>query len=247
MRMLPLCRLSRCCTFASGLNIWSEATSFTPLSYQAIFMQLFDWRGVFPRIPLLHSGESDVSSHNEERIIERATQGDSEAFGILYERYVSQIYNYIYYRVGNVHDAEDLTERVFMRAMKHIRNYHNRGLPFSAWLYRIAHNLVANWYRDTSRRKEIPIHDIIPVPAGEDHPESSVLATEEREALLKVIRDLPPERQQLLILKFVERLSNAEIGRIMGRTEGAIKSLYHRTLISLRDEIGNHDLFQDLE
>ena len=210
-------------------------------------MQLFNWHGVFARTSLLPSGESDVSSNTEEDIIQRAVQGDADAFGILYEQYVTQIYNYVYYRVGNVHDAEDLTERVFMRAMKHIRNYHNRGLPFSAWLYRIAHNLVANWYRDNSRRKEIPIHDVVPVPAGDEHPEASVLATEEREALLRLIRRLPPERQQLLILKFVEHLSNAEIGHIMGRTEGAIKSLYHRTLTSLRDEIGNHDLFQNVK
>jgi RNA polymerase sigma-70 factor (ECF subfamily) len=73
----------------------------------------------------------------DDAVLERAIQGDSEAFGALYERYVGRIYNYIYYRTGNVYDAEDLTERVFMRALRHIRNYNHRGLPFSAWLYRI--------------------------------------------------------------------------------------------------------------
>lgn len=166
----------------------------------------------------------------------RASSGDEEAFGVLYERYVGRIYNYIYYRTGNNHDAEDLTARVFFRAMRHIRNYKNRGLPFSAWLYRIAHNLVANWHRDNSRRKEIPLEDTLYWLGGGEHPEWTLMRTQELERLLEIVKELPPERQQLLIYKFVDHLSNAEIGQIMGRTEGAIKSLYHRTLLSLREK-----------
>jgi RNA polymerase sigma-70 factor (ECF subfamily) len=175
---------------------------------------------------------------SDDTILERAIQGDREAFGVLYERYVDRIYNYVYYRTGNVHDAEDLTERVFMRALRHIRNYRNRGLPVSAWFYRIAHNLVANWHRDNSRRKEVPLEDRILMTSQSDHPERELLASEQNQELLQVIRCLPSERQQLLILKFVDHLSNAEIGHIMGRTEGAIKSLYHRTLLAIRDEYG---------
>ena len=174
---------------------------------------------------------------NENTILDQAIQGDSEAFGVLYERYVARIYNYIYYRIGSSYDAEDLTERVFMRALRHIGSYNNRGLPFSAWLYRIAHNLVANWYRDNSRRKEIPLDDGIMTSHQSSFPEQEVMHTEEREWLLQVIRKLPPDRQQLVILKFVDHLSNAEIGQIMSRTEGAIKSLYHRTLLTIRDEL----------
>lgn len=166
-----------------------------------------------------------------------AIQGDREAFGLLYEQYVSRIYNYIYYRIGNIHEAEDLTARVFFRAMRRIADYQNRGLPVSAWLYRIAHNLVANWHRDRGRRPEISLDDGITSTTHLDHPETSMLQNEEQEALLKIIRKLPAERQQLLILKFVEHLSNAEIGQIMGRTEGAVKSLYHRTLLSLRNDM----------
>jgi len=171
-------------------------------------------------------------------LLAQAAQGDQEAFGSLYERYVSRIYNYIYYRTGNTYDAEDLTERVFMRAMHHIPHYHDRGLPFSAWLYRIAHNLVANWHRDNSRRKEIPLEEGYFVQSLGDHPETELLRSEERERLLKAIRQLPDERQHLLILKFVEHLSNAEIGQIMGKTEGAVKSLYHRTLLAMRSVYG---------
>jgi RNA polymerase sigma-70 factor (ECF subfamily) len=174
---------------------------------------------------------------DDNTVLEKAVQGDSEAFGLLYERYVTRIYNYIFYRIGSSYDAEDLTERVFIRALRHINRYNNRGLPFSAWLYRIAHNLVANWYRDNSRRKEIPLDDGILTSHQSSFPEQEVLHSEERERLLQVIRTLPPDRQQLVILKFVDHLSNAEIGQIMGRTEGAIKSLYHRTLLTIRDEL----------
>jgi len=178
---------------------------------------------------------------SDEAILKNAVQGDSEAFGMLYERYVGKIYNYIYYRTGNQHDAEDLTARVFYRAMHHIENYQYRGLPFSAWLYRIAHNLVANWHRDNSRRPEIPLDDGLWVHHPGDPPEISLMNTEERERLLSVLHKLPPERQQLLILKFIDHMSNAEIGQVMGRTEGAIKSLYHRTLMSLRSELEKQD------
>ncbi|NWF64490.1 MAG: sigma-70 family RNA polymerase sigma factor [Chloroflexi bacterium] len=182
------------------------------------------------------------SDYNEEDILARASQGDKDAFGALYERYAERIFNYVYYRTGNQHDAEDLTARVFQRAMNHIRNYTDRGVPFSAWLYRIAHNLVANWHRDRSRKQEIAIDDLPVLPAKGDHPERNLVRSQEQEALLKMIRKLPPERQNLLILKFVENMSNAEIGSIMGRSEGAVKSLYHRTLLALRDQLEDQNL-----
>ena len=181
---------------------------------------------------------------SDEEILARASAGDRDAFGMLYERYVERIFNYVYYRTGNVNDAEDLTARVFQRAMNHIVNYTDRGVPFSAWLYRIAHNLVANWHRDRSRRQEIPISDA-PLVAKGDPPETSLVHNEQQESLLRLIRSLPAERQTLLILKFVEHYSNAEIGAIMGRSEGAVKSLYHRTLLALRDEIGDFSEYSD--
>jgi RNA polymerase sigma-70 factor (ECF subfamily) len=179
---------------------------------------------------------------NEEEVLTRAAQGDRDAFGLLYERYIERIFNYVYYRTGNLHDAEDLTARVFQRAMNHIQKYTDRGVPFSALLYRIAHNLVANWHRDRSRRQEIPLDDLPVVPSKEDRPETSLVRSQEQDALLRLIRQLPPERQHLLILKFVENLSNAEIGQIMSRSEGAVKSLYHRTLLALRDDLGDQSI-----
>ena len=156
----------------------------------------------------------------EEGLIEQARQ-DPVAFGLLYERYVQRIYNYIYHRVGNHHDAEDLTARTFYRALSHIERYVDRGAPFSAWLYRIAHNLVANWHRDRMRRQTIALDDIISA-AAEESPQEQAEAAERAAALRRAIRQLSPERQQLLILKFSEGLSNAEIGQIMDRSEGAI-------------------------
>ncbi len=181
-------------------------------------------------------GTQSTSGMEDSELIARA-KTDKDAFGQLYERYAAKIYNYIYYRTGNVADAEDLTARVFIRAMQHIGKYDDRGVPFSAWLYRIAHNLVANWHRDRSRRRIMSLDDVSQWRVNEDGPEKLAQLLEDREALLAMIRRLPTDRQELLILKFVERLSNKEIGDIMGRSEGAIKSLYHRTLLSLRDEI----------
>lgn len=173
---------------------------------------------------------------DESSLIERA-KTDKEAFGELYELYVRRIYNYVYYRTGNAEDAEDLTARIFFRAMNHIGAYQDKGLPFSAWLYRIARNLVANWHRDQSRRQILALDDIVQWHISDTGPEMATQLLEDKEQLLAAIRRLPADRQELLIFKFVDRLSNAEVGEIMGRSEGAIKSLYHRTLVALRDEL----------
>ncbi|MDI7275601.1 MAG: sigma-70 family RNA polymerase sigma factor [Anaerolineae bacterium] len=171
---------------------------------------------------------------SEQELVEQA-RGDPAAFGKLYDRYVNRIYSYIYHRVGNHHDAEDLTARTFYRALSHIERYVDRGAPFSAWLYRIAHNLVANWHRDRSRRHTIALDDALLVAGSLASPHERAEARERSESLRQAIRRLGPDRQQLLILKFTDGLSNAEIGQIMGRSEGAIKSLYHRTLLALQE------------
>jgi RNA polymerase sigma-70 factor (ECF subfamily) len=172
---------------------------------------------------------------DESALVERA-KSDSEAFGELYEKHFDRIYNYIYYRTGNIHDAEDLTARVFFRAIQHIGNYKDQGGPFSAWLYSIARNLLANWYRDNSRRTMIPIDAMAQIQSA-DGPELESEIIENRETLLAAVRRLPEDRQDLLVLKYVNKQSNAEIGRILGRSEGAIKSLYHRTLLSLKSDL----------
>jgi len=130
-----------------------------------------------------------------------------------------------------------IIRNVLHRSLKHIPNYEQRGVPFSAWLYRIAHNVVANWHRDRSRRKVIALDELVLYQQWRQSPEGLVEAGEETRELLKVVRRLPADRQQLLILKFVDGMSNEAIGQVMGRSEGAVKSLYHRTLLALRKEM----------
>jgi RNA polymerase sigma-70 factor (ECF subfamily) len=176
---------------------------------------------------------------DEEKLIQKAKY-DRQAFGDLYERHLRKIYTYLYYRTGNHADAEDLTSKVFQKAYVHLPGYESLGLPFSAWLYRIAHNIVANWYRDQGRRKVVGLDEAMNRSSEED-PGSSVEKSAEREALLKLIRRLPEEKQQVIIMKFAEGYSNAEIGEILGRSEGAVKSLYHRTLLLLREKWENFE------
>ena len=191
---------------------------------------------------LLQSTVLDMANVNvelaelDESALIAAAKTDKDAFGEIYRRYVERIYNYIYYRTGNRDEAQDLTARVFHRAMKHIPTYQDKGVPFSAWLYRIARNLVANWHRDQGRRQMVSYEEVMHAQHGEGSPESVMQLVQSEERLLVAVRNLPPERQELLILKFLHELPNAEIGAIMNRSEGAIKSLYHRTLTALRDE-----------
>ena len=180
-----------------------------------------------------------MSDINDEIALIDSAKEDSAAFGRLYKCYVDRIFNYIYFRTGSVKDAEDLTGKVFFKAMSHIKGYKHMGLPFSAWLYRIAHNLVANYHRDQSKKQEISLDHITgsTFPQTEPQPETRIVRNQEVEELLMTIRELADNRQELLILKFVDQLSNAEIGKIMRKSEGAIKSLYHRTLLELREKM----------
>ena len=176
------------------------------------------------------------SSEPDETLIRRA-QEDQTAFEPLYERYVAQIYAYSYYRVGNAQDAEDITARTFYQAMTHLNRYTTRGVPFSAWLFRIAHNLVANWHRDSSRRQTFSLDVVLETPDPGSSLSERAEENEEARDLWEVVRHLPPERQQLLVLKFVDELSTEQIAIIMGRSEGAVKALLHRTLVAMRQQL----------
>jgi RNA polymerase sigma-70 factor (ECF subfamily) len=172
----------------------------------------------------------------EEVALINEARTNPDAFGLLYERYVGKIYNYVFFRVGNANDAEDLTAKVFFKALNSIGTYRHLGLPFSAWLYRIAHNLVANHYRDRAKVTEVSIENlVIPDSSRTSSPEVYLSKKQDNTYLLSLINDLTPQKRELIILKFVQKLSNAEIAVIFGKTEGAIKSLYHRTLTELKD------------
>lgn len=172
----------------------------------------------------------------EAALIEVA-KGDADAFGELYRRHVDRIYTYVYYRTGNAHDAEDLTARTFHQALTHLARYTDHGVPFVAWLYRIAHNLVANHHRAHSRWRFASLEDVELVSKGADSPDRLAEMNERKQALWSAIRRQPEERQRLLIMKYADRLSNEEIGEAMGRSESAIKSLYFRTLKALKTDL----------
>ena len=173
---------------------------------------------------------------DEATLVERA-RTNPEAFGHLYEIYVERVYSYIYHRVGNVQDAEDLTARTFYRALEKLDTYEDRGLPFSAWLFRIAHNLVANWHRDHSRRQVFSLDKLWWRSSDEPRPEQTVETNAERSELWDAINRLPEERRNLLLYKLNTTLSNLEIGELMNKSESAIKSLYFRTLTALRKDL----------
>lgn len=190
-------------------------------------------------------GEPVSSQRAAEALLVNQAKQNANAFGLLYERYVDRIYAYIYNRVHNNQEAEDLTARTFYRALSKLDSYEDRGLPFSAWLYRIAHNLVANYHRDHSRRQFVPL-EVVNVPGQRrDEPEEVIEREEDHETLWEAIERLPAERRDLLIYKFGNRLSNLEIGDLMDKSEGAIKSLYFRTLAALRKELKGYTWGKD--
>lgn len=192
--------------------------------------------GVNSRAPTSSVEPGRFADLDEGALIEQA-RSDPEAFGELYRRNVDRIYSYIYYRTGNTADAEDLTARTFYQALSSMAQYRDYGLPFVAWLYRIAHNLVANHHRAHGRWKLADLEDVDLPARPADTPERAAEANERKSALWSAIRRQPEDRQRLLILKFADRLSNEEISRLMGRTESSIKSLYFRTLKALKADL----------
>lgn len=178
-----------------------------------------------------------MSTPDPDGLLAERAKTDISAFGELYERHLRRIFNYIYYRTGNLHDAEDLTEKTFFQALANLQRYQIQAAPFSAWLYRIAHNLVANWHRDRCRHKTVELEGLANFRDPSPNPAEATVVAEEKVELREVIAKLPADRQQLLILKFVEQMANAEIAQAMGRTEGAVKALLFRTLASIKSEL----------
>jgi RNA polymerase sigma-70 factor, ECF subfamily len=164
---------------------------------------------------------------------------DRSAFSALYEAHVDRVYRYLLARTSSPADAEELTSRTFLQALAHLDQYRGRGKGFSAWLMTIAHNLLANWYRERGRRPSTQDLDAAAqIPAEVPGPESSLETNELIQRVRSAVSTLAADRQQLIALKYVDGLPNAEIGRIMGRTEGAVKALHHRTLRELHRRLG---------
>jgi RNA polymerase sigma-70 factor (ECF subfamily) len=178
----------------------------------------------------------DESTEHVRELVARGQQGDRDALEELYLLHFDRIYSYLHVSVGNRHDAEDLTTQTFLKMLEKIGSFKWQSAPFSAWLFRIAHNLAMDHFR--ARRRWQPEEEVPEAP-GEEEPSAELAAmhTIGRESMLKLIERLSPEQQQVLTLKFVFNLPNAEVAAILDKTEGAIKSLQHRALVSLQKQI----------
>jgi len=166
-------------------------------------------------------------------LVMRAKSGDAEAFGELYDRYVTLVYRYVYYRVGGQALAEDLTSETFVRALRRVRTFTWQGKDFGAWLVTIARNLVADHFKSGRYRLEITTAELLGPEPVEQGPEGAVLARLTNGALLEAVRRLGPEQQECIILRFLQDMSVSETAKIMGKNDGAIKALQYRAVRSL--------------
>ena len=157
-------------------------------------------------------------------------------FTELYRAHLRDVYSYSYYRVGNHHDAEDLTEQTFLQAYRHFERAQreSKGRPLRPWLIRIAHNLAANYYRDRSRRPQTALEDAGALSAPHTT-EGLVEDREDLERILTCVQQLPDDRREALIMRFALGMDNREIARALGRTDGATKVLIHRAIRQLED------------
>lgn len=169
---------------------------------------------------------------NEATLVERA-RVEPEAFGELYQRYVDRIYSYVYYRVGSHEEAEDLTARTFFQALDNLAAYEDRGAPFSAWLYRIAHNLIIDEARYEQRRPAAELHEWLSLPP-DSHPDAVVGRRLESDRLRQAIQQLTSEQRDVIVLRFGEGMTAPQAARILGKTEEAVRALQRRALSNLR-------------
>ena len=157
-------------------------------------------------------------------------------FSDLYRVHLRDVYSYAYYRIGNHHDAEDLTEQTFLQAYRHFERAQreSNGRPLRPWLIRIAHNLAANYYRDRSRRPQTPIEDASVLSDPHDT-EALVEGRERLKRIIEAVRELPDDRREALIMRFALGMDNREIARALGRSDGATKVLLHRATRQLEE------------
>ena len=176
------------------------------------------------------------STAHVRRLVERDQQGERAALEELYLIHFDRIYSYLQMTVGNRHDAEDLTNQTFVKMLESIERFQWRKVPISAWLFRIAHNLAMDHFR-AHRRWQPEEEPPEPEDSAELSAEEEALHSIGRQSMLEMIEGLSPDQQQVLTLKFVFNFPNADVATILGKTEGAVKSLQHRALASLQREL----------
>ena len=169
---------------------------------------------------------------NEQSLVHRAQKGDKEAFAQLYESHFDKIYRYVVLKIGNKTEAEDMTQQVFLKALQSIRSFKWKGIPFSAWLFRIAHNLVVDYLRKVKKVVITPLDESS--VRSDSNPQ---LLTEQRldiEQLRSASKQLTRAQREVISLRFAGELSVAESAKVMGKSEGAVKALQHSAIVALR-------------
>ena len=169
---------------------------------------------------------------DEESLVRRAQQRDQEAFAQLYEAYFDRIYRYVVLKIGDKTEAEDMTQQVFINALKSISSFKWKGVPFAAWLFRIAHNQVVDYYRKKSKWNIVPIDDL-PLTSGDD-PQKIVEHKLEVERLASAVKHLTDAQREVISLRFAGGLSTAEVAESMAKSQGAVKALQHSGIVALR-------------
>ena len=169
---------------------------------------------------------------DEESLVRRAQQRDQMALTQLYEENFDKIYRYIVLKIGDRIEAEDMTQQVFLNALKSISSYKWKGMPFSAWLFRIAHNQIVDYFRKKSRRVTVPLDETM--SAGDNDPEQMTERKVEIEQMAEATKKLTKAQQEVISLRFAGDLSIAEVAKAMGKSEGAIKALQHSAIVALR-------------
>ncbi|MHB8509179.1 MAG: sigma-70 family RNA polymerase sigma factor [Candidatus Dormibacteria bacterium] len=167
----------------------------------------------------------------EERLLVEAAQRDKGSFTKLYDRYFDQIFSYVLYQCGNREQAEDITAATFQRALEDLPNFRWRGVPYSAWLYRVAGNLLNRQRRHPAW---LELREDAPLASADPEPDIAWLHKEQDEGLHDAIRALPPDQRQAILLRFFAGMRNREVGRVMNRSEGAVKLLVFRAMTNLR-------------
>ncbi len=174
-----------------------------------------------------------IHTRIDKELVSRAKAQDTVALGRIYDLFVERIYRFVYVRVGRREDAEDVTEQVFVKVLKNIGSYEERGLPFEAWLFRIVRNLVTDYYR--GRRKTfVPLDEAVHVIDPKPKPEEAVSVKLQYEEVLGQIRKLPERYQEIIELKFIEELTNDEISQILKKPVDQIRVLQSRALAKLK-------------
>ncbi len=172
----------------------------------------------------------------EEDLVRRAQRRDPEAFGVLYEEHFDRIYRYALLRVRNQADAEDITQQVFLRALESIGSYRWRGTPFASWLFRIAHNLVVDYWKKKSRERTVAVapEEIDEAASVSDDPAALAELKFDMKQLSAACEQLSDGQREIISLRFAGGLSVAEAAKVMGKSEGAVKVLQHAALVKLR-------------